>query len=231
VKSRLAIGLLLILALTACGRRHRTRYPYGYPNGYPNDPNAGVMMTQPSATASVATPPGPTEPTDADRAAARDLYGAGVTLQQQGKFGDALDKFQRSIAVMRVPTTQLHIAQCKVGLTHLVAGAEDYRAIMNTTLPPNSPPAFVDAQKLAGQELASLEPRIPHAKIVVAPNPPGLQVVVDGQSLNSALLGVPRPIDPGTHKVSLTAPGYMPTEQTFDIKEKESKDVPLTLKR
>ena len=60
---------------------------------------------------------------------------------------------------------------------------------------------------------------------------PGLQVTIDGQPLNAALVGVTRPIDPGTHKVVATAPGYAPTEQPFDIKEKESKDVPITLKK
>ena len=47
----------------------------------------------------------------------------------------------------------------------------------------------------------------------------------------AALIGVTRPIDPGAHKVVATAPGYVTAEQAFDIKEKESKDVPLTLKK
>lgn len=194
------------------------------------DPNSPMTTTQPSATATV--PPAPTELTDSDRSAARDLYNTGVTLQQQGKPVDALDKFQRSVAVLRAPTTQLHIAQCKVALTHLVEGAEDYRAIMNTPLPGNSPPAFLDAQKMSGQELAALEPRIPHAKIVVTPDKtPGLQVAIDGQPVNAALVGVPRPIDPGPHKLVATAPGYLPMELSFDIREKEAKDVAIALKK
>jgi len=194
------------------------------------DPNSPMTTTQPSATTTA--PLAPMEITDSDRSAARDLYNTGVALQRQGKPGDALDKFQRSVAVLRAPTTQLHIAQCKVALTHVVEGAEDYRAIMNTPLPSNSPPAFLDAQKTAGQELAALESRIPHAKIVVTPDrTPGLQIAIDGQAVNAALVGVPRPIDPGVHKIVAMAPGYLPIELSFDIKEKEAKDVAVALKR
>jgi hypothetical protein len=85
---------------------------------------------------------------------------------------------------------------------------------------------------MAGQELKDLEPRVPHAKVLVTPEKtPGLQVIIDGQALNAALIGVARPMDPGAHKVVVMAPGYERMEQAFDIKEKESKDVPLTLKK
>ena len=240
MKSRLALCLLLLLTLTDCRRRKPVRYPT--PDS--NDPNAGITISTPSASASSSARPTssvtpatsssapPGEVTDADRTAARDLYAAGAALQQQGKYADALDKFQRSVSVFPAPTTVLHVAQCKVALGRLVEAAEDYRAIVNVTLPKGSPPAFYDAQKMAGQELKDLEPRVPHARVIVTPEKtPGLQVIIDGQALNAALIGVARPMDPGAHKVVVMAPGYDRMEQAFDIKEKESKDVPLTLKK
>ena len=166
VKSRLALALLLVLALSDCKRRKPVRYP----TPESNDPNSGITIstatatatsTAPTTTATSTAPPG--EVTDADRTAARDLYAAGAALQQQGKHADALDKFQRSVSVFPAPTTVLHVAQCKVALGRLVEAAEDYRAIVNVTLPKGSPPAFYDAQKMAGQELKDLEPRVPHA--------------------------------------------------------------------
>lgn len=232
MKSRLALGLLLILALSDCRRRK----PITYPTFVSNEPDSGVTISQPSATATAtalatATPP-PGEVTDADRTAARDLYNAGAALQQQGKHAAALDKFERSVAVFPAPTTLLHVAQCKIALGRLVEAAEDYRAIINVTMPKGSPAAFYDAQKGAGQELKDLEPRVPHTKVVVTPDKvPGLQVTIDGQPLNPALIGVTRPIDPGAHKVVATAPGYATAEQAFDVKERESKDVPLVLKK
>jgi hypothetical protein len=54
--------------------------------------------------------------------------------------------------------------------------------------------------------------------------------MLDGQPINLALLGVARPTDPGKHTVVARARGYG-AEQTFEIKEKEQKDVQLTMKK
>lgn len=167
--------------------------------------------------------------TDADRAAARDLFTEGSQLQTQGKFAEALDRFQRSNAVFPAPTTYLHIAQCEVALAKLVEGAESYRAIMNTKIPAGAPQAFFDAQKAAASELALVEPRVPRAKIMIVDGAP-ISVLVDGQPLNLALLGVARPIDPGAHKVVGTSRAGT-VEQSFTIKEKEQLEVKLSLKK
>src|ERR1035437_10072658 len=102
---------------------------------------------------------------DADRKAARDLYNDGYQLQQAGKNAEALDRYQRSLAVYPAPTTALHVAQCKAALGKLVEAAEDYRAIAGTTLPAGSPAAFQQAKDQAVIELGQVEPRIPHVKI------------------------------------------------------------------
>ncbi len=152
---------------------------------------------------------------DADRKAARDLFNDGATLQAAGKFAEAIDKFQKSIAVYPAPTTALRIAQCKASLNRLVEATEDYRAIINTALPPGSPPAYQQAKDQAAVELAQLEPTIPRVKILVTPERvAGLQITVDGQPMNAALVGVARPIDPGTHRVIAVAPGYQQGEAT-----------------
>ncbi len=167
---------------------------------------------------------------DSDRAAARDLYFEGVRFQDAGKFADALDRFDRAQRIFSAPTHLLHIAQCQSQLGHLVESAESYRALIRTPLPAGSPPAFQLAQKEAVAELPTVEPRIPQVKIDVTPaNVPNLQVQVDGVTMNTALVGVSRPIDPGTHKLVVFAPGYGKQEQSFALKERETKVVPITL--
>lgn len=152
---------------------------------------------------------------DADKKAARDLFNDGATLQAAGRYGEALDKFQKSIAVYPAPTTALRIAQCKASMNRLIEATEDYRSIINTALPPGSPAAYQQAKDQAAVELAALDPQVPRVKIVVMPERiAGLQVLVDGQPMNTALLGVARPIDPGTHRVTANAPGYAPGEAT-----------------
>jgi hypothetical protein len=167
---------------------------------------------------------------DADRAAARDLFFEGVKLQNDGKFTEALDRFNRGQRIFSAPTQLLHIAECQVALGQLVEGAETYRTLIRTPLPPGSPPAFIQARDQATAELSQVEPRIPTAKIDITPaNANSMQVQIDGVPMNNALIGISRPIDPGAHKVTVFAPGYGKQEAQFAIKEREQKTVPIQL--
>jgi hypothetical protein len=181
----------------------------------------------------VARPVAAQQVSDADRKAARDLFNDGATLQAAGKYAEALDKFQKSIAVYPAPTTALRIAQCKASMNRLVEATEDYRAIINTALPAGSPAAYQQAKDQAAVELAQLEPTIPRVKIIVTPERvAGLQITVDGQPMNAALVGVARPIDPGTHRVIVTAPGYQQGEATVVTQAKaiQTPEVRIALK-
>jgi hypothetical protein len=223
------------LTIADCHRKPRTKL--AYPQTDWGDGGTPVVTTTATATAtatstSVIIAGGPTVVSDADRAAARDLFNDGVQLQKDAKYNDALDRFSRSYSVFAAPTTALRIAQCKVSLGKLLEGAEGYRALANMQIPPNSPPAFFEAQKTASTELSAVDPRIPRAKINVTPaNVPGLTVTVDGQPMNVALVGASRPVDPGSHKVVANAPGYWQVEMAFEIKEKETKDVAVPMKK
>src|ERR1700722_18125764 len=110
--------------------------------------------------------------TEAERAAARQLFKEGDELQRAGKFTEALDKFQRAQQVFSAPTNVLRIAECDAALGRLVASAESYPALVRTPLPAGSPPAFQAAVDQARAELAQVEPRVP--KLVVQVEPPGV---------------------------------------------------------
>jgi hypothetical protein len=226
----LAVAVLIALALVGCRRRRGAQHPQ---TDFAAATVTGPIATVPTvSTVPVGAPSAtPQSVSDGDRAAARDLYNEGVALQAT-RPQDALDKFQRSYAVLNAPTTYLHLVQCEVALGKLVEAAEGYRTIIRTVLPPGSSKPFFDAQTTASQELAQLEPRIPHVKIAVTPDRlTGLALALDGQTYNVALVGASRPIDPGSHKLVVTAPGYVASEQSFDVKEREQKDVAIALRR
>ncbi len=168
---------------------------------------------------------------DADRNAARDLYVEGVALQKAGKYTEALDRFQRSLAVYPVaPTTAYHMAQCKEALGQLVEAAEQLRLVRDTPLPPGASEAFNEAKQDAAVELQSLEARIPKIKINVLPaGIQGLQVTIDGTMVPTALVGVARPINPGSHRVGAAAPGYTAAQQQVDVRERQQPPPEITL--
>lgn len=244
MKARWILPLFFVLGLVGAGCRKRPPRPVGTYDYWTGQPvgtatyGANGTATGPTGTAPppTSTTPAPvytaTPPSDADRAAARDLFTQGAALQQQNKPGEALDAFARSMSVYPAPTTAFRIAQCKAMLGRLVEASEGYRAIINAQLPAGSPPAYVDSQKASADELAKLEPRIPKARIVVVPDrAAGLAIAVDGRPINTALVGVPRPTDPGAHRITASASGYAPVEVTFELREQEQKDVQVVLRR
>jgi hypothetical protein len=169
---------------------------------------------------------------DSQRAAARDLFKEGDTLQRSGKFVEALDRFQRAQAVYEAPTNLLRIAECDAALGRLVESAEAFRAVLRAPLPPGSPPAFQAAIDQARAELAQVEPRVPRLTVDVEQpaRAAGLRLQIDGQSVASALVGAAMPLDPGPHKIALSAPGYAPAEQQVVLKEQEARTISFSLK-
>lgn len=170
---------------------------------------------------------------DAERAAARDLFKQGDELQRAGKFADALDKFQRAQQVIHAPTNVLRIAECQAAMGHLVEAAESYRTVTRWQLPAGSPAAFQSAVDQAKGELAQVEPRVPKVLVQVTPAPaPGSQpqLVIDGATVPFALVGEQIPLDPGEHKLQATATGQASQEATVSLRERETKTIALELK-
>jgi hypothetical protein len=188
-----------------------------------------LALTAPLSLATATT--ASAQVSDSERAAARKLFSEGDQLQQAGKYEEALDKFKRAQAVFSAPTNLLRIAQCQAMLGKLVESAETYRTLIRTPLPAGSPPAFQQAVEQAKGELQGVEPRVPTVKIDVSPaNVPNMQVQLNGQPLNAALIGEPLPLDPGTHKILVFAPGYASNEQSVTLVERDKKSMSFILK-
>jgi hypothetical protein len=167
---------------------------------------------------------------DAERAAARELFKEGDELQRAGKFADALEKFQRAERAYDAPTNVLRIAECQAALGRLVESAETYRSVLRTQLAPNSPQAFQAAVDQAKAELAQVEPRVPKLMVQVLPASANAQLRIDGQGVTAALIGEPIPLDPGTHRVRIVAQGFNPSEQDAVLKERETTTLTLNLR-
>lgn len=178
------------------------------------------------------SPPARAQVSDAERAAARDLFKQGDELQRAGKFAEALDKFQRAEQVIHAPTNVLRIAECQAAMGRLVEAEESYRQVTRFSLQAGSPPAFQSAIDQAKGELAQVEPRVPKVLVQVTPAPPqGSQpeLVIDGASVPFALVGEQIPLDPGNHTLQAKAAGYASPVENVSLKERETKTVALQL--
>lgn len=166
----------------------------------------------------------------ADKATARQLATEGIDLFKAGKIPEALDKLQRAQQLYDAPVHLIYIARSHAQLGQFVEAAEAYRRLVRTQLPDNAPAVFKDAVADAKKELPDVEPKIASLRIDVEPKGvQGLELKIDDAAVSSAALGVDRPVNPGSRKITASAPGYKPLEQTLELKPGEKKKLALSL--
>jgi hypothetical protein len=169
------------------------------------------------------------------KAAARAAYQEGVKLQEEGKAGEALARFEAAQKLFDAPTHLLHVAQCQ-GLTgRLVEASETYELLARKSLPPGSPDAFIQAQQQGQAELPPLRARIPTLRVTIrqgAQSFQNLQVNVNGVVMPNELLGIARPLNPGVYRFSAHAAGAStPSSTDVPLAEKEQKSIELVLQQ
>jgi hypothetical protein len=83
---------------------------------------------------------------------------------------------------------------------------------------------------IAKARIAALEPRLPKLTLR-APKTPigGLALTRDDAPIDAAVLGASIYVDPGSHTVTASAPGYKPFTQTITIAEGEAKEIQIAL--
>jgi hypothetical protein len=166
----------------------------------------------------------------ADKATARKLATDGIQLFQQDRFADALDKLERAESLFDAPVHLLYIARCQVKLSHLVEAAEAYRRLVRTELSAQAPQTFKEAVADGQKELPEIEPKIPSLRVEVVPaNAKDLRLTIDGDSVSTAVIGVDRPINPGSHVVEVAAKGQAAVQRRIDVAVASKQVVKLEL--
>jgi hypothetical protein len=130
-------------------------------------------------------------------AAARALFEDGVRLADAGDHQQAADRFRRSLQLRRSLVVAYNLASSLVQVGRLVEASEVVRSILRDA----EAPARLRA---AAQELLDrVTPQIGRLTVHVTGDPEGVEVRMDGEPVPSVLVGVPRPVDPGGHTVSI----------------------------
>ncbi|HEX7664915.1 MAG TPA: PEGA domain-containing protein [Polyangiaceae bacterium] len=146
-------------------------------------------------------------------ALAEALFDQGRTALEQGRTAEACEKFAASRKIDPAPGTTLNLAGCyaKLGRTASAWGIfTDAEADARRDGDPRR-------QKEAHDRAAELEPKLARLRIELESKPPSTRVDVDGETLSATAAESNLPIDPGTHHLKVSAPGYLPTEVTVEI--------------
>lgn len=167
---------------------------------------------------------------DDQRAGARAAATAGGQAFMEKRWSDAVDLFTRAESLVHSPVHLLYTARALEKMGSFVKARETYIKITNDELPASAPSPWREAKADAEKELEALEPRVPYVTLTVqgAGSKPAT-VSMDGKDVPPALLGVPRPVDPGEHRFEARAEGMQTATSTITLKERHSETVVLTL--
>jgi hypothetical protein len=167
---------------------------------------------------------------DEQRANARALADQGVQAFSEERWQDAVDLFERAESLVDAPTHLLFGARAHGKLHHYVKARELYLRIIRQQLGPDSPRAFRNAQTSAGEELKDIEPHIGQLTISLrGVDPKVAKVTMDGTVVQSVLIGVSRPIDPGEHQIQAEAPGFAAQTKALTVGDGAKSSVVLEL--
>lgn len=133
-------------------------------------------------------------------AAARSLFEEGVAAASASRWADALSAFERSYAIAPRSTTLLNLAGAQVQLGQLVAASESYQRLIREA-GRNARERRLREQ--AEDALEALTPRIAHLTLRIDALTASDEVSIDGETVAHAIVGVPTPVDPGAHRVSV----------------------------
>ncbi|WP_434046583.1 MULTISPECIES: hypothetical protein [Sorangium] len=166
---------------------------------------AGALALLVAAAGVLCAPAPAAAQSAADVAIAREIFIEGSELAGQGRWEQARERYERSLAIKRAPITlySLGVAQQQTG--QLVEALESFRAFL---IEPSAP-ATKEYEPLARQAVHDLELQVAALELRLSPaDVAGLEVKIDGGVVPAAALDRPRPLNPGSHTVAASAPGY-----------------------
>jgi hypothetical protein len=156
--------------------------------------------------------------TPEEKETARALMEAGQRRLAERDLLGALEAFQNADEIMKVPTTGLARGQVLERLGRLTEAVDVLRRVARHPVAPDEPQAFVNARNEATKLDLAIAARIPSLSIQVTGPPTGtVKLEIDGRALDDAAVGLPLRLDPGQHRVRISAPGYLPQIRSVEL--------------
>jgi len=161
----------------------------------------------------------PARADERDPAAAQALFDQGVELVSAGKFAEACPKLAESQRLDPGIGTQFHLANCYEQVGRVASAWALFLEVASVARASNQS----DRENVASARARKLESRLPRLTLSVtdARRLPGLEIRRDGSAVGSAQWGTPMPIDPGSHELTVSAPGRKTATQTVTLREGE----------
>ncbi len=156
------------------------------------------------------------------------LFREGKRLLEGKDFDRACPKLAESYRLDPATGALLALAICQEGAGKLASAWASYAEVAARS----KNEGRADREKAARRKVAALEPKLSMLTIAVADaaDVAGLRVERDGDEVARATWGVAVPVDPGLHRIDVSAPGRRAWHQTITLgraSERQSLEVPV----
>lgn len=159
-------------------------------------------------------------------AAAEALFEQARAAMAAGSYDIACARFRDSDKLDPAVGTRFNLADCEEKRGRLATAWSLFRGVSSELAQDD------DRKPIADDRAAKLKPRLPIVTMVLPPDaPPGMRVRIDGVEIGEGSFGVPLPMDPGKHDLSLLAPGEPEHRRSFELGEGEHSTLLLAIEK
>jgi hypothetical protein len=175
-----------------------------------------------SARAQVSPAPADTMADSATEKERTQVYREGVAAAEAGRWGEALERFQRVVALRTAPRALLALAAAEEHVGRLVGAKRTYGEARDDARAQKDEATAAKAEAA----LAALEPRIPLVAIVLPPDVTDAEALLDGAPFEISAQGTA--VDPGVYRLVVTVPGRRPFEARVALAAGQRRDLAVT---
>jgi tetratricopeptide (TPR) repeat protein len=179
---------------------------------------AAPALAQAQSAGDIAPPSGAREQ---ERTA---LYRQGLALAEEGRWSEALVKFELVVAIRAAPPALVALARAQEEVGRLALAKRTYHRVLEEAHATPTAPALVEKATAA---ITSLEARVPRVVVRIPANVVSPQATIDGQSIAVDARGAE--VDPGRHQVVVSASGKTPFEATIVVDQRQVKEIVAVL--
>jgi hypothetical protein len=174
-----------------------------------------------------------TEPNATDKETARQLMDLGDEKFTNGDYAGALQDYQGADSIMGLASTGVVVGKTLAKLGRLIEARDKLLAVTRLPAVEGESPVLAEARAEAERLQQAIANRIPSLSLAISgvPDDAEVTIVIGGQPVPSQVLSLPRTVDPGTHTIDASCPGYDQVTLKITVTEGEQRKVEVVFKR
>lgn len=157
--------------------------------------------------------------------ALRQLWERAIAAEEQNDWASAEQALSEAVGIKETPGLRYHLAHSREMQRKWVEALVDYKSVEEQI---NAGARAPDVEPLLHPTIQRLEAKIPKLVIVVE-RVEGMSLYIDGERTSVKLLGLPIALNPGGHRIAVTAPGFESAIRNITLRESEQRTLPLSL--